>query len=550
MKFASLLRGKLLLSFLFLLPHIGAWAQNSLPDGTQPLPGETVLIPRLNGIVCVPDAADADAPVPAGFAGVDTSRTPALTDPAAAELMRMFLGKPASFGSLDRLAIGVRTWLRATGQSFVVAYIPPQELSGGVVRLVVRRATLDGDLKVEGAHWFSEESYLAALPIAAGDEIDGAALQSGVERLNRNPYRRVALAAEAGDKTGSTRLVLRAKEERPWQFTVGANNSGTATTGRNRVTAGVNWGNAFGRGDTLGYNYSADPDFKYSSSHSLNYGTTFKSGNSLALFASASKNESVLPQPLTQKGSSWQVGTRYGIPLEKNASGWERNLSLAADFKYSDNNLEFATIPITNNAMEIVQFGATWSARREGAGLSATLYVSPGKLSAYNDDASFDVARAGAKARYAYGRLDGQYSLPLPRSFAWTINASAQAASGPLLGMEQLAGGGSAAVRGYPESSAFGDEGLLVNTALHLPAFSPLKFNDRADTFVFLDAAALYNRDPFGDATHLASVGLGLNYQYGRHFSLTASYGRQLTDIPATAGARASRGHIGAVVSF
>jgi hemolysin activation/secretion protein len=89
-----------------------------------------------------------------------------------------------------------------------------------------------------------------------------------------------------------------------------------------------------------------------------------------------------------------------------------------------------------------------------------------------------------------------------------------------------------------------------MNNALHLPAFSPLKLAGQADAFVFLDAASLYNRDPLGGFTHLASVGLGLNYQYGRHFSLTASYGRQLTDIPATGGKRSSLGHIGATFSF
>jgi hemolysin activation/secretion protein len=415
---------------------------------------------------------------------------------------------------------------------------------------VVRRARLDGELKIEGAHWFSEESYRAALPIAASAEIDGAALQAGVEHLNRNPYRRVALAAEAGDKTGSTRLVLRAKEERPWQFIAGANNTGTAITGWNRVTAGVNWGNAFGRGDMLGYNYSADPEFKYSSSHSLNYGTDLASGKSLTLFGSASQTESALPSPLTQKGSSFQVGARYGILLEKIASGWERNLALAADFKYSDNNLNFATIPITNNVMEIVQFGAIWSQRREGTALSASLYGSPGKLAAHNDDASFDVARAGAKAAYVYGRLDGQYSQSLPLSFTWTINASAQAASGPLLGTEQMAGGGSTAVRGYPASSAFGDEGGLVNMELYLPTASPFAVGDQLQTFVFSDGAWLHNQGLNGGAVKLSSVGLGMNYRIGRGFSLAGSYGWQLMEIPSTAGQRSSYGHFALVFGF
>ena len=536
---------------LLLAACAGAWAEEQHPtDGTWPLPGETMILPRINGIVCVPDAADVDAPLPAGFSGVAPSCAPALGAPVASQALQPFIGKPASLASLGRLSLGARIWLRAGGQPFIVAYVPPQELSGGVVRLVVRRARLDGELKIEGAQWFSEESYRAAVPIAAGDEIDAVALQAGVERLNRNAYRRVTLAAEAGGEPGSTRLALHAQETRPWEFTLGANNTGTAVTGRNRLMAGATWGNAFGRGDTLGYGYAADPDFRHFASHSLNYGTSFASGNSLALTGAASHVESLLPEPLTQTGSSWQTGARYGMPLGKDAGGWEQNLSFSADFKYSDNNLEFAAIPVTNTISHVVQFGATWSGRRDGAALSGALYASPGRLSDHNNDASFDAVRAGAKAAYLYARIDGQYSLPLAQGFSWTVNGIAQAASGPLLGTEQMVGGGSAAVRGYPESSAFGDEGLLASMALNLPAFSPFGAGDQLGAFVFLDAATLRNLGPDGNRINLSSSGIGLNYRFGRRLSLSASYGWQIGEIPVAVGQRSANGHISAVFSF
>ncbi len=526
-------------------------AEQKIPlDPTLPLPGETVVLERLNGIVCVPDAAAVSDPVAPGFSGVDTSRTPLLGDPAAARLMQAFLGKPASFGSLGRLEIGVRAYLRALGQPFVVVFVPPQELTGGVVKLVVRRARLDGEIRIEGARWFSEESYRAALPVAAGEEIDAAKLQAGVERLNRNPYRNASLAAESGSEPGTTRLTLRAQEVRPWGFSVGANNYGTEVTGETRITAGATWGNAFGRGDILGYNYSADPDFRHYSSHSLNYATQLASGNSLTVFGARARIDSLLPEPLTQTGGSWQIGARYGVPLGRSAGGWDRSLTFAADFKYSDNTLEFAAIPVTNNVTNIAQLGAAWSVRREGAALTASLYASPGKLTNRNDDASFDVARAGAKASYAYARLDGQYSHPLPRDFAFSINASAQAASGPLLGTEQLAGGGYAAVRAYPENSAFGDDGVLVNAVLYLPAFMPFDAGDPLRAFVFRDAAWLHNQGPDGGNLNLSSFGFGLAYQIGRRFSLAGSYGRELKEIPATIGKRATRGHIAVVFSF
>lgn len=523
------------------------------PDGTGPLPGETVFIPDLRGVICVPDPATAKAPSPAGFAGVDTSRTPLLADPAAAELIGKFLGKPMSFGSLDRLCIGVRTWLRVMDQPFVSVYCPPQDATGGVIRLVVQPAKLDGELQIDGSKWFSEKSYRAAVPLAAGAEIDAAAVQAGVDRLNRNPYRRVVVVAEPGSQAGTTRLVLRVQETKPWQVVAGYNNSGTAVTDENRVNAGWSTGDAFGRGDTLGYNLSGDSAFKHLISHSANYGTTFKSGRSLNAFGSYSTIESALPAPLTQEGMSWQAGARFVVPLARTTGGWERSLSFAADFKYSDNNLEFAAIPITDNVTHVAQLGASLSLSHRGEtrslSVTASLYASPGGLTSRNDDAAFDVARQGAKAAYGYGKLEAQFAQRLPHGFSWTTTASAQLASGALLGTEQLNGGGSSAVRGYRESTAFGDDGVVVNNELHLPGFSSLKARNQVDFFAFLDGAVLGTQGPGGNTEELVSAGFGLNCQFGRHFSLRAAYGWQMKELPNIAGSR-SHGHISAQFGF
>ncbi len=523
------------------------------PDGFGALPDETVLVPSLHGIICVADERDLAVPLSPGFAGLDTTRAPLVNGEEWHQILRMFLGQPASLPSLERIPIALRAGLRALGRPFVVGYVPPQELSGGVVRVVIHPARLDGELKIEGARWFSEDSYRAAVPLAPGAEIDAAAVQAGVDRLNRSPHRRVVVVAEPGSQAGTTRLVLRTQETKPWQVTAGYNNAGTAVTDENRVTAGWSWGDAFGRGDTLGYNFSADPVLDHSISHSANYGTTFASGRSLTVFGSYSTIESALPPPLTQEGTSWQAGARFSLPLAKSAGGWERNLSFAADFKYSDNTLEFATIPITDNVTHVAQLGASFSVSRRGEsrslGLTASLYASPGGLTDRNDDAAFAASRAGAKAAYLYGKFDVRFAQRLPRGFSWSTTASLQLASGALLGTEQLNGGGSAGVRGYGESSAFGDEGAMLLNELHLPAFSPFKRKDQADLFAFLDGAALGTRGPGGDTTELASVGVGLNYGLGRHVSLRAAYGWQLKELPNIAGG-SSHGHIAATLSY
>jgi hemolysin activation/secretion protein len=122
-----------------------------------------------------------------------------------------------------------------------------------------------------------------------------------------------------------------------------------------------------------------------------------------------------------------------------------------------------------------------------------------------------------------------------------------QWASGALLGSEQLNGGGSYAVRGYGESTAFGDGGIVMNNELHAPAWSAAKGRDRVDVFGFYDLASL-NLRVDNESTDLRSVGVGLNYQFGQHFSVHAAYGWQLKRLDRSA--EHAHGHLAAQLSF
>ncbi len=511
-------------------------------------------LPRIRAIVLVPDESSAVLDVPEATTGVDGSRVPEFSAELAGETLSAYLGRPITPSAIYGLAAAVQATMQAGGQLFTVAYVPPQDVSTGAVRVVVTPAKLDGDLQIEGAKYFSEASYRAAVPLAAGGAIDAAVVQAGVDRLNRGGYRRVVVAAEPGATAGTTKLVLRTLETRPWSLSAGYNNTGTAVTDENRATAGVVWGNAFDRGDTLGYSFSADPALEHSISHSANYGTLFDSGHSLTAFGGYSTVESALPSPLTQEGRSWQVGVRFGVPLKPLAGGGTQTLAFTADFKASDNNLEFATIPITDNLTHIAQFGATYGMTFRALGgqnsVSLAGYVSPGGLSSRNHGRYFDGSRPGAKAQYAYAKLSLTHRRTLGSAgFWWSTAVEAQATSGALLGTEQLNGAGAYGVRGYGESAAFGDAGLLVNHELHLPACSPFKARDQADAFVFLDAAALHDRGLEGGSIELASAGIGLSYQVRRHFTLRAAYGWQLKALPNVAG-EDSRGHVAATVTY
>jgi hemolysin activation/secretion protein len=501
--------------------------EKALAEARRLLPaqsGETVIIPVLRGIVLVRDAQEARSGA-GGGAGFDFSRVA----PAVAglheldEVARYFLGKPASLPSLERIVVAIQGYLQATGRRFVLVYLPPQDLADGSVRIVVQPARLDGSPAVQGVTHFSAGQYEGLLG-RAGETIDDGRIEEVLDRLNRNPFRRATVVAEPGGQPGTTRLALRLQERPPYDISLGADNTGSPNTGKNRVFAGLSWGDAFGRGDQAGYQFKADPESGRMVSHALTY-TAETGRGTVSVNGAWSRLKPDLGPLFGQVGHSWQLSGRYALPAPAPA-GWSAQGSLGADYKHSDNTIEFAAVPVVNNDTRIAQLVAGYALRGRGQAshtdVSLQAVLSPGGIGRNNDDAAFDGSRAGARARYAYARVDATHRHGLGAG-GWSARwaGSVQVASGPLLGSEQLGGGGTAAVRAFRESAAFGDSGVVASVEVHTPAWQPAA-GHVLDPYVFADAARLLQG---GGGVHstLAGAGAGLDYAFSSRVSLRSS---------------------------
>ena len=525
-------------------------------------PGETVRLAQLTGIkfLGLPDQV-----VKTGVTvvGGDVSQVPLLQTPDFVQVLKTFLGHPVSFESLERLTVATRTYLEAIGYPFLTIYLPAQDITTGTVQVVVTAGRLDDIVKVEGAKYFSERHYRTALTQRPGQPINSAELKADLDWLNRNPFRQVTAVAEPGPRTGTTALRLRVDERLPLRLTAGYSNTGSLVSDEDRVSAGFTWGNAFGRGDQLGYQYSASPDAKTSVTHSANYSLDLPWRHTVRVSGAYSELTGRVAAPLALTGRNAQLGLRYEIPLRPLRPRVSQSLAVSFDFKASDNNLLFAAFPITDNLTHIAQFGAAYTLGFAGAGsqteLGALVFASPGGLTTHNRSRAFDLSRSGARPDYAYGQLSVRRQQALPRGFAWSARAQLQIASGNLLGSEQFAGGGSASVRGYEEGEAYGDHGALVSHELALPATSLARLlrlervQDSLQLFAFQDAAALRSARllPFERrTTTLHSLGAGLRWQLGRFLSVEAVHGWQLRDSGVSRSGDNARTHLSAQAAF
>jgi hemolysin activation/secretion protein len=505
------------------------------------LPGaldETVMVEALRGVIFInsQDQLQDRPPVPAN--GLDAGRVPNLQTPEARKIADEHLGKPVSMVSLTRLAGALYLYYSEIDLPFVNITLPEQDITNGVVQFLVIETRL-GEITIDGARYFSEDLYRSQLRLRPGKPIRKTTIDEDVDWINRNPFRQGGMFLAPGEEVGTTNLALRVNERLPLRVYAGYSNNGTDLTDKNRLNAGFNWGNAFGLGHQLSYQLTGSRDFNRLIAHSGSYVIPLPWRHFLIFSGAYSESKYDVPAPLSQYGRSGQASLTYQAELKK-IGAYTHTLSGLFDFKLSDNNLEFGGIPVTDNITHILQFGVQYNGslpdRWGTTSFIGRLIYSPGDLDSRNKTGYFSISRAFAEPDYTYININLMRNQGLPFDFSLFVEGTIQFASGTLLGSEQISFGGANAVRGYDESSEYGDEGYLLKIELRAPLISLApKFNlkgiqDQLQVFGFLDYGVSKNVDllPGEDpSVILQSLGLGLRYYLARNFSMNVAYGWQ-----------------------
>ena len=544
-------------------PQVEAPQAPDITPEKPALPGpadETVMVEALKGLVFVSSAQQVISEHPVPKDGIDASEVPMLGSDDARKVFDPFIGQPVSMASLNRLVSSLYLFYIQQDLPFVSITLPEQDITDGVVQILVIEGVV-GQIDIEGARYFSEDLYKSMLRLKAGEPLNKSVMEGDADWINRNPFRAGNFYLKPGQETvGATDLVFRVRERRPIRVYAGLNNHGTSLTGRNRLEAGFNWGNAFGLGHQLNYQFTTNTELKDYTGHSGSYLIPLPWRHFLTISGSGSETKSRMDPPLSQKGRSSQWSLRYEVPMAS-VGAYTQSVSAFFDYKMSDNNLEFSAIPVTDNDTQILQWSLRYNGSLADAWGSTSFSIqgtfSPGNWSSSNNDENFAVSRAYAETRYAYAAFDLSRTNILPRACTLYLRAHGQIADGNLLGSEQMTFGGSSSIRGYREGDTYGDQGYILTQELRAPPVKPSEwvdlagFDDTLLVYLFHDYGVSMNVDLLPDEkrqTTLQSIGFGMRYYAGPHVTLTYDHGwRQRETDKSDKGARA---HIAATISF
>ncbi len=511
-----------------------------------------VLVPILRGVRLVPSVERVSkTPISVGEPLVIVD-LPWLRQGSADSAANEFVGHPLTRGDLVRLVRELVLLCRASDRSVVDVFAPPQDVSSGVVQVVVMVARF-GQVTVEGNRFFSSPVMLRQMRVAQGTEITESSLMGDMDRLNQNPFRQVDLVYSRGAEAGMTDIVLRVRDIRPERVYAGYEDSGNAVTGLGRVMAGFNLGNLWDEDHQVNYQYTRSTDSDRLQAHSGSYTVLLPWRNIISVYGDWSQAILQPGELFALDGVSWQVGLRYTVPLP-NMRVYEQSLVFGADYKWSNNNLAFGGVQVFNSPENIAEGSIAYTGSRtdlhgttQG---SVTLFVSPGGVGGLNHDHDFAVQRPGAKADYEYVQASFARIERLPNKYTLMLTTLSQWSSGRLLPSEQFGLGGGASVRGYDERLANGDDGVSGQLELRTPNLHLLgKIPDKTQFLVFVDGGRdwQHNRIPGEFDYTFASAGPGIRLNIGTHGTIKADYGFELQRI---SGTRSGRPHLSAILSF
>jgi len=400
------------------------------------------------------EAADSADTGPKLMVGTfDFSGNTLVTKDALQAAVASYTGRTISFTALQRAADAVAAAYRRAGW-IVQAYVPPQEVAEGRVKITIVEARFGG-VELEGVPPARigadvlKARILARQPV--GQPLQAQVLDRALLIADDLPGVRVSGTLTMGELEGQTRLLLQTADKPLLSGLVLADNTGSRQTGAHRLLASVQVASPLKQGDLLGLTALKSKGLQYAyANYSLPVGADgWRAGvavSDMHYSASAADNRT--------EGSSRTFGADASYPLLRSLNR-NLNLSLNVERKSLQTDLQ----PDGSKVNKLGVGLAFSQVNASGAGYTrAALGIVRGTV-AGNPDA----AARFHKLTYSVSR---QQQL-LPR-LSLQAQLTGQASSQRLDSSEKFFLGGASGVRAYPISEGGGVRGQLLNLELHL----------------------------------------------------------------------------------
>ncbi|MBI3236680.1 MAG: ShlB/FhaC/HecB family hemolysin secretion/activation protein [Chlamydiales bacterium] len=470
------------------------------------------------------------------------------------ELAKRFLNRPLTEKNLHQIKECILDYYRHRDHPIVLVQIPEQEITASSLQVLVLESSM-GKVNPIGNKHFKTSRLKKQIRQKEGEPISVQRLNKDLTWINRNPFIRADAIFSPGETKGTTDIDLIIEDKWPYRVYAGIDNTGVPTTGHNRYYAGINFGNLWNIGHQFNYQFTTATTYKDFWAHTGQYLIPLPWRHIWQFYGGYSHVEAPIrsqnnPTPFKTQGFSWQVSTRYALPLPSCAH-FLNEINAGFDFKRTNNNINLdqpgissGTEFIFGGGANIGQFmlGYNCGYERQNWKFNLTLenFYQPGAIGfADQSNQDYNQLREFAKNHYFYlrGQLFPIFRFPKIGIF-WYLNLRGQYANENLLSSEQMTVGGYDTVRGYEERQLNGDSAILFSTELRSPIWSFFRIRKKEqDAFQllgFYDYGTAYIHKPAaGEPKHqtIQSIGPGARYRFNQYLTARIDLGFRLQKV-------------------
>lgn len=166
------------------------------------------------------------------------------------KISKDYLNKKLNIKNLQQLKKDLSNYFKKRGLLFTKVLLPAQNLTKGTLKFSIIKTKIK-NIQIIGNKYYSTDFIKRIFGFKEGDNLQYRKMLKNILLLNKYSDLTVKSYLKKGTDFGTTNVVLKVEDEKPFHATVSLDNSGSQETAKNRVNIDVRYGNSLYDGDNI-----------------------------------------------------------------------------------------------------------------------------------------------------------------------------------------------------------------------------------------------------------------------------------------------------------
>jgi hemolysin activation/secretion protein len=448
-----------------------------------------------------------------------------------------FIGKDVTFEELLSIRTAVTQLYTDNGYTTSGAFLPPQDVTEGVIKIQVVEGALER-IDIQGLRHL-RTSYLGdRIRLAAKVPVNIRRLEEALQLLKLNPLiSNITAELSAGTAPGLSVLSVNVQEAKPLTTALIVENTDSPSVGEIRGTASINHNNLLGFGDHLNAEYHINEGVNR---YNISYQIPINARDSTLSFSYINSDSRIIEPPFAAidiNAKSYNLSFGFQQPIIHTPTK-ELSLSLSLDLRQNQTflltDVPFSFIPGPENGksrITALRFAQEWMNRSP-----TQVFAARSQFSFGLDALGATINNIGVDGRFITWMGQLQWVQSLGRDAILIARAGSQLSFNSLLPIEQFNLGGLDTVRGYRQNQLIGDNAAFGSVEVRFPIIRNPDGIGTIQISPFFDIGTVWNHQGEITGPHtIASIGLGLSWQLDPYFLARVDWGLPLNPIRSQA---------------